>query len=218
MEETGKLSCGFNGEWIWKVQTIPKILCLIWQCYYNSILVRSVLVGRGMEVPVSCMVCDEGPKSVLHVLRDCCVAREFWNSFPPPLSATVFYETHLMDWLRLNCDSTKKYAAVNLNWGIVFSFGIWNLWIHRNGVVFRGERTNQNVREVVISKAMEFAYVGINDKRAQTRQLIHVHWCKPLLNWCKVNSDGSALGQPGRAGGGGLIRNDKGDWITGYMR
>ena len=60
--------------------------------------------------------------------------------------------------------------------------------------------------------------MGMNGKRAQTRQLIRDHWCRPPLNWCKVNSDGSALGQPRRAGGGGLIRNDKGDWIRGYMR
>ena len=127
-------------------------------------------------------MCDEGPESVLHVLRDCCATREFWNSIPPPLPAAVFYETHLVDWLRLNCGSTKKYVAANLNWGIVFSFGIWNLWLRRNGVVFRGERPNRNVREEVISKATEFVYVGINGKRARTRQLIHVRWCKPPLN------------------------------------
>ena len=111
----GKPSCRFNGEWIWKVQTIPKILCFIWQCYFNSIPVRSVLAGCGMEVPVSCLLCDKGPESVLHVLRDCCVAHEFWNSFPPPFLAAVFYETQLVDWLRLNCGSMKNYVAANLN-------------------------------------------------------------------------------------------------------
>ena len=165
MEEMGKPSCRFNGEWIWKVQTIPKILCFIWQCYFNSIPVRSVLASRGMEVPVSCLLCDKGLESVLHVLRDCCVAHEFWNSFPPPFLAAVFYETQLVDWLRLNCGSMKNYVAANLNWGIVFSFGIWTLWLRQNGVVFRGVRPNRNVREEVISKATEFAYVGINGKR-----------------------------------------------------
>ena len=59
----------------------------------------------------------------------------------------------------------KNYVAANLNWGIVFSFGIWTLWLRQNGVVFRGVRPNRNVREEVISKATEFAYVGINGKR-----------------------------------------------------
>lgn len=34
----------------------------------------------------------------------------------------------------------------------------------------------------------------------------------------KVNSDGSSLGNPGLTGGGGLIRNNKGEWIRGYAR
>ena len=43
-------------------------------------------------------------------------------------------------------------------------------------------------------------------------------WLKPPLNWFKLNSDGSLLGNPERAGGGGLIRNEKGEWIRGYTR
>jgi len=34
----------------------------------------------------------------------------------------------------------------------------------------------------------------------------------------QLNSNGSSLGNPGRASGGGLIRNDKGEWIKGYAR
>ncbi|KAK9984516.1 hypothetical protein SO802_034041 [Lithocarpus litseifolius] len=34
----------------------------------------------------------------------------------------------------------------------------------------------------------------------------------------KLNSDGSALGSQGRAGGGGVIRNHEGAWIQGYAR
>ena len=33
-----------------------------------------------------------------------------------------------------------------------------------------------------------------------------------------MNTDGSSLGNPGLAGGGGLIRNDKGEWVKGFAR
>ena len=33
-----------------------------------------------------------------------------------------------------------------------------------------------------------------------------------------MNLDGSVLGNPRQAGGGGLIRNDKGEWVQGYAR
>lgn len=60
--------------------------------------------------------------------------------------------------------------------------------------------------------------MGINVKRVQTHQKIWVRWHSLPLNWCKVNLQGLNLGNPGRAGGGGLIRNDKGEWIRGYAR
>nr|POE91645.1 putative ribonuclease h protein [Quercus suber] len=34
----------------------------------------------------------------------------------------------------------------------------------------------------------------------------------------KLNSNGSSLGNSGKAGGGGLIQNDKGEWLKGYAR
>ena len=45
-----------------------------------------------------------------------------------------------------------------------------------------------------------------------------MRWISPSINWYKLNSDGSSLGNSGLAGGGGLIRDDKGDWIKGYTR
>lgn len=41
---------------------------------------------------------------------------------------------------------------------------------------------------------------------------------KPSLSWHKLNLDGSSLGNLGRAGGGGLIRDNRGHWIKGYAR
>ena len=34
----------------------------------------------------------------------------------------------------------------------------------------------------------------------------------------KLNSDGSVLGNPKKAGGGVVLKCSNGDWITGYLR
>jgi len=34
----------------------------------------------------------------------------------------------------------------------------------------------------------------------------------------KLNTDGSSMGNPGLVGGGGLIRDENGDWIVGFAR
>ena len=40
----------------------------------------------------------------------------------------------------------------------------------------------------------------------------------PPSHWFKLNSNGSFVGNPGRAGGGGIIKNAEGEWIKGYVR
>ncbi|KAD6119673.1 hypothetical protein E3N88_10944 [Mikania micrantha] len=45
----------------------------------------------------------------------------------------------------------------------------------------------------------------------------NVHWAPPNSGWLKLNTDGSSLGNPGPSSYGGLIRNDHGDWVCGYM-
>lgn len=40
----------------------------------------------------------------------------------------------------------------------------------------------------------------------------------PPFSWKKLNLDGSSMGNPGLARGGGLIRNANGEWVKGYAR
>lgn len=74
----------FYGEWLWKVATIPKIKCFLWHCFHHSIPVRATLAARGMDVLQICPLCNEGPESILHSLRDCREAEVFWKASPPP--------------------------------------------------------------------------------------------------------------------------------------
>lgn len=45
-----------------------------------------------------------------------------------------------------------------------------------------------------------------------------INWEKPDLNWFNLNIDGSSIGNPGKAGGGGIIRNQHVNWIRGFAR
>ena len=50
------------------------------------------------------------------------------------------------------------------------------------------------------------------------KTIILVGWEKPLRGWLKLNSDGSALKNPCKAGGGGLFRDHEDKWVKGYAR
>ena len=45
-----------------------------------------------------------------------------------------------------------------------------------------------------------------------------VRWAKLEENWHKLNIDGSAVGNPSIAGGGGVVRDHNGQWVIGFAR
>ena len=63
---------------------------------------------------------------------------------------------------------------------------------------------------------MNFSYCAAPTREASTRVPKLVRWTKLDSGWVKLNTDGSSLGNPSIAGGGGLIRDDNGRWIVGF--
>lgn len=91
--------------------SISKIKCFLWQCYHKSIPVSSLLATWGMDVPTVCRLYNSGTETILHVLCDCQVALNLWTVLSLPLPAVSFFNLQLLDWLRLNCGSTKTMAS-----------------------------------------------------------------------------------------------------------
>ena len=60
--------------------------------------------------------------------------------------------------------------------------------------------------------------MGRNAKLPKAKIVIEVGWEKPPMGWAKLNTDGSAIGSTGRAGGGGVIRDHNGQWLKGFAR
>ena len=54
--------------------------------------------------------------------------------------------------------------------------------------------------------------------QVSSRFAIPVRWTKSLGGWHKLNTDGASCGNPGKAGGGGVIRDCHGDWVKGFSR
>ena len=59
----------------------------------------------------------------------------------------------------------------------------------------------------------------VTQPRCNNRIVIRqVRWEKPSSGWMKLNTDGTANTSLGSTGGGGLIRDEWGNWVLGFSR
>ncbi|KAL0006019.1 hypothetical protein SO802_013580 [Lithocarpus litseifolius] len=135
---------------------------------------------------------------------------------PPCLSYT--FNLPLVNWLETNCTSGAVSEHLSLPWKIIFPMGLWHLWLARNNFLFKKGVIDTMIHIKCIKESAEFFSIGAKVRCNKMKKVIRVAWEKPPLGWMKLNSDGSALGNPGKAGGGGLIRDHQGNWVRGYAR
>ena len=100
---------------------------------------------------------------------------------------------------------------------VIFSFGLWTLWQHRNRVVFLSRTPNQGIHSVVITRAAEYFFCH-NQAAVRPRLEKVIRWVRPERGWFKINTDGSSIGNPGNAGGGVILRADNEAWIKAFSR
>jgi ribonuclease HI len=204
-------------SWIWKVKTSPRIKFFLWQCYHLSVPVREILASRGINIPTSCPRCLAPNESLIHMLRDCPDSIAFWSSFRFPSLGNHFYSASLFDWIHSNCIASSTHDH-NIPWQSLFSFGIWSLWLRRNQFVFKPDSQFLDPVVNAISYASEFFYLIGSYSKVKHMVPTPIKWVVPPVGWYKLNTNGSSVGNPGLAGGGGVIRNHVGDWVGGFSR
>ena len=74
-------------------------------------------------------------------------------------------------------------------------------------VVFENCPANPKLYLSCIQAVREYFYCVIKTQKTKHNIAVQVHWFRPPVDWFKLNSNGVALGNPGKVGGGGLIRD-----------
>jgi hypothetical protein len=103
-----------NPTWLWHTLTSPRIQFFLWQCYHDSVPVRSTLLHRGINLNPSCPRCSSPMESLSHVLRDCLDSTSFWNDIVPPQCSLNSFNLPFIDWLRANCTSSAIHPSSHI--------------------------------------------------------------------------------------------------------
>ena len=169
-------------------------------CSHNSLPTSEILGLRGLNLNPICTICHQENESVDHLLRRCNVAQDLWRKLKVPRELLFTFDQLVEKWLELNCSTGAVFDHLGILWKVVFPMGIWQLWLARNKFHFRTSVVDKLIHTKCIKESVEFFAIGAKDWCNKMKKVIRVAWMK-------LNSNGSALGNPSKAGGGGLIRD-----------
>ena len=74
---------------------LPSIKFFLRKCWLNCLPVSMNLARRGLNIGTSCHFCSSFEESILHFIRDCTVARNFWLKSGLPGSLPNFFSADL---------------------------------------------------------------------------------------------------------------------------
>ncbi|CAN1189279.1 Putative ribonuclease H protein At1g65750 [Linum perenne] len=186
----------------------------IWLFAHERVLTNVERCRRHMAQDNNCYHCPDSREDLLHVGRDCKLAKEVWLSLFPHLTETNFFSLGLQDWLRAGIQERD----FSLSFGLV----IWLLWKARNEVVFEHKpATSDQLRLRVLHwiagvRETMRAESRVLFKQAHDREEVLVQWEPAPEDFITINTGGSVL-QPNRhASAGGILRDLQGRKIAAF--
>lgn len=199
---------------VWKLHVPERIRVFMWLASHKRLLTRDVS-KRWDGTTGACPVCSRATEDQLHVLRDCPRATQLWRNLVPRPAWRKFFSYNWRRWWNANVIHDQDLTP-QVDWTEIFAVGCWFLWKWRNSSVHDEFFT---LPRDMVGEIYQFLFnyrakwVGDHLQPPQ-EEFIAVRWTPPKEGWCKINVDGCWL-SPQEAGGGGVIRGDKGEWLGG---
>ena len=212
--EGSEIPVDSNWKCIWQLPIPQRVRMFLWLCYQDRIMSNSNRFIRRLTDDPRCYSCGEVEENTLHILRDCPAARLVWRNLGVDVDVAS-WNNSLKEWLAKNFGGGAEMAMED--WGRCFTIACWWLWKWRNERTFNSTPSIPiDQRSFILArvKQVELAMTRVGTpQRVMPAQRVEtlVRWIHPGVGWVKLNTDGAAKGNPGAAGGGGLIRGHRGE-------
>ena len=155
-------------------------------------------------------------ETTIHILQDFPWTKEAWT-YSLGILPLAFFNMPLQAWLCSNATRDAVMLPTQLPWRVYFPFLCWNLWLARNDRIFNNQsRSQPGLVHSSVNVATKYHFLPgpVHHSRIKISQFIW--WQFPPDPFIKLNIDGSAIGNLGLVGAGGLLRNSSRGWISGF--
>ncbi|XP_019163505.1 PREDICTED: uncharacterized protein LOC109159849 [Ipomoea nil] len=204
-------------EWIWKIKAIERVKLFVWKIVKNGLLVNTERKRRGLTIDSSCPRCGAEEETLDHLFRQCEDSRNCWSITSPLRNFNASNHLPIGCWIEQKCAGGVGYSP-NLKWRSLFPYVLWNIWKARNNVTFNNQITPSPVIiKRACSEASEASQSLASRKGPLPASQIWVHWSPPQSGFIKLNSDGARKALSGLASAGGILRDQQGNWLAGFI-
>ncbi|KAF7809195.1 putative reverse transcriptase [Senna tora] len=166
-----------------------------------------------------CKRCGVGNETSFHALRDCSLVKPLWQKLVTNLAQHDFFSLNLQEWIKFNLEN-EIGRSNEFSWGSMFGTTCWMVWKQRNEWIFSNKkdeamslinRIKINVKDWIKANSL---------KNGNNRSCINqiISWKPPEEGWIKINTDGAYNPSSNRMACGGVLRNEKGEWIMGFAK
>ncbi|KAL2227910.1 UNVERIFIED_CONTAM: putative ribonuclease H protein [Sesamum indicum] len=203
----------------------------MWRLINDKLPVDEKLQKKGIQLASKCS-CYNHVESLQHVFIEGNGIRCVWEHFAKKFNMHLPNTDNIV--LLLNYWRISALGQNHIRM-IVPMLILWFGWLERNDVKhrnknFNSERIKWKVHQHIVTTFKSKTTKRINWKGdrfvaksmglelgSQYKPKIKiVKWTKPELGWIKINTDGASKGNPGRAGAGGIARDEEGAVILAF--
>lgn len=174
---------------VWKIATLPKIKMFFWRVLSGAVAVADRLNSRGLNVPITCQICNSGIENINHVLFQCPAALALWVLGGIKLPTTGFSGTieENISFLMQLMETTTN-ASIGIK---AIPWLLWTIWKNRNAIIYAATQESPS-RLVQLALDEALLWWELNKKQGEeerqrrtTKQL--ESWSPPALGTIKCN-------------------------------
>lgn len=134
----GKTRWKFDYTWQLRLPPTVRIFCFL--CLKGKILTHDVMLRRGMQCDLECVMCQSCHlETALHLLFHCEYATNFWMWYSGILGYSIMHISNSVQRTVSKSWSACKGRVARKEWGVFFYSGVWMIWKERNNKIFEGK-------------------------------------------------------------------------------